>query len=73
MTVLKVSSIHHLQISHNTPYLPSKILHNLCFSFLLAITFVPRETENNNYAPFLLGWGGGGGGGKYKFQVRMGP
>ena len=31
-----------------------KILHNLCFSFLLGITAVPRETENNAYAKF---WG----------------
>ena len=34
-----------IQISHNVPYLPSKILHNLCFSFLLGITAVPREIE----------------------------
>ena len=27
-----------------------KKLHNLCFSFLLGITAVPRETENNAYA-----------------------
>ena len=29
------SAIRHLHISHNAPYLPHKILHNLCFSFLL--------------------------------------
>ena len=39
--------IHHLYISHNAPFLPSKIFHNLCFSFILGITAVPRETENN--------------------------
>ena len=33
-----------------------QILHNLCFSFLLGITAVPREIENNAYAKF----GGGG-------------
>jgi len=27
-----------------------KILHNLCFPFLLGITVVPRETEDNAYA-----------------------
>ena len=27
-----------------------QILHNLCFSFLLGITAVPREIENNTYA-----------------------
>ena len=26
---------------------PPQILHNLCFSFLLGITAVPREIENN--------------------------
>ena len=31
-----------------------KILHNLCFSFLLGITAVQREIENNAYAKF---WG----------------
>ena len=31
--------------SHNAPYLPPKILHNLCFSFLLRITAVSREIE----------------------------
>ena len=37
----------HLYTSHNAPFLPSKIVHNLCFSFLLGITAVPREIENN--------------------------
>ena len=47
--------IRHFHISHNTPYLPPpKILHKLCFSFLLGITAVPREIENNAYAKF---WG----------------
>ena len=32
-----------------------KMLHNLCFSFPLGITAIPRETENNAYATF---WGG---------------
>ena len=46
--------IRHLHISHNAPYLLPKILHNLCFSFLLGITAVPRESENNAHAKF---WG----------------
>ena len=43
----------HFQFSHNAAYLrplppPKKnMLHNLCFSFLLGITDVPREIENN--------------------------
>ena len=41
-------------ISHNAPYLPPQILHNLCFSFLLGIKAVTSETENNTYAKF---WG----------------
>ena len=44
----------HFHISHNTPYLPPKILRKLCFSFLLGITAAPREIENNAYAKF---WG----------------
>ena len=47
-------NIRHLHISRKTPYLPPQILHNLCFSFLLGITAVPREIENNAYAKF---WG----------------
>jgi len=38
-----------------------KVLHNLSFPFLLGITVVPRETEDNAYAKL---WGEGGGGGK---------
>ena len=34
--------------------LPPKILHNLCFSFLLGITAVPREIDNHSDAKF---WG----------------
>ena len=48
----------------NFPPLPatpaSKILHNLCLSFLLSFTAVPRETENNAFVK--TGEGGGGGG-----------
>ena len=52
--------IRHFHISHNATYLfpppppQKKILHNLCFSFLLGITAVQREIENNAYAKF---WG----------------
>ena len=35
------------------PLLP-QILHNLSFSFLLGITIIQREIENNAYAKF---WG----------------
>ena len=42
----------HFHISHHALYLLSKILHNLCFSFLLGITAVPTEIENNTYAKF---------------------
>ena len=56
-----VLDIRHLQISHNTPCLPPQFLHNLCFSFLLGITAVPREIQNNVMQIFF--WVGGGGGG----------
>ena len=52
--------IRHLRVSHNTPCLPPKILLNLCFSFLLGITAVPKEIDNNVY-PRVGGEGGGGG------------
>ena len=48
-------------MSHNAP--PPKILRNTSFSFLLGITAVPREIENNAYAIFF---GGGGGGGQIR-------
>ena len=66
--------IRHFHISHNAPYPPpptpppKKKLHNLCFSFLLGITTVPRETENNTYADFFFGGGAGGGGGANKMH-----
>ena len=37
------TTIRDLHISHNAPYLPPKILHNLCFSFPLGIAAVPKE------------------------------
>ena len=51
---LPTRPIRHLHISHNAPHLPPLNLHNLCFSFLLGITAVLREIENNAYAKF---WG----------------
>ena len=58
-----ITPIWHLHISHNAPYLPppppkkkKKKMQNLCFSFLLYITTVLREIENNAYAKL----GGGG-------------
>ena len=46
--------------SSDVPYLIPQIFHNFCFSFLLGITAVPREIENNAYANiFFLGGGGG--------------
>ena len=44
--------IRNLHISHSAPYLPPKILHSVCFSFLLGITVVPGEIENNAHAKF---------------------
>ena len=60
----------HLHISHNAPYLSpppppkeKKNLQNLCFSFLLYITTVLREIENNAYEKL----GGGGGANKVPY------
>ena len=50
-----IDKIRHLHISLNARYLPhppKKNLHDLCFSFLLDITAVLREIENNAYAKF---------------------
>ena len=50
--------IRHLQISYNKPCLPPpppQIFHNLCFSFLLGITAVPREIKNISYVKFFGG------------------
>ena len=55
--------IRHLHVSHNAPYLPPKSLHILCFSFLLNITAIPREIENNAYAKLR----GGGGANKVHY------
>ena len=45
-------TIGYFHISHNAPYLPPQILHNLCFSFLLGITAILREIEKNACAKF---------------------
>ena len=37
------------------PFLPPQIFPNHCFQFLLGITVVPREIEDNGYENF---WGG---------------
>ena len=53
-----IDKIRHLHISLNARYLPplpppqKKKLHDLCFSFLLDITAVLWEIENNAYAKF---------------------
>ena len=46
---------YHFHIDHNTPCLPPQILHIRCFQFLVGITAVPREIQNDGYAKF---WGG---------------
>ena len=48
----RLSRIRHLHVSQNAPYLHPKILHNLWFSFLLVITAVPREIQNNAHGKF---------------------
>ena len=68
--------IRHLHHFHNAPFLPPPppILHNVCFSFLLGITAVPREIGNNAYAKF---WGVNkvhyerGASGEYFAELRL--
>ena len=79
------SAIRYFHISHNASpptHTHTQILHNLCFSFLLVTTAVPREIENNAYAILFFGEGGGGagvgGGGGYgalweMWKWRIGP
>ena len=51
---MSLLGIRHFHVSHNAPYLPPKVLHDVCVSLLLGTTVVPREIENNAYAKF---WG----------------
>ena len=57
--MLVVNAIHHFHIDHNAPSIPPppKSLHDHCSQFLLGITVVPREIQDNSYEKF----GGGGG------------
>ena len=48
----KISRILFFHIDHNAPCLHPQILHNHCFQFLLGITVVPREIQDNGYAKF---------------------
>ena len=66
---LFLHTIHYFHIDHKAPCLPppphslpEKILHNHCFRFLLGVTVVLAEIQDNGFAKF--GGGGGGGGGK---------
>ena len=55
-------SIHHFHIDHNAPCLPPppEKFHNRCFQFLLGITVVSREIQDNGYAIFFFWMGGTG-------------
>ena len=39
-------------MDHNAACLPPRILHTHSFQFLLGITVVPREIQDNDYAKF---------------------
>ena len=53
--ILVVNAIHHFHIDHNAPSVPPKSLHDPCSPFLLGITVVLREIQDNGYEKF---WGG---------------
>ena len=46
-------TIHHFHIDHNAPCLPRGVLHNHCFQYLLGITVVPGQIEDEGYAELL--------------------
>ena len=46
--------IHHFHMDYNDSCLRPKNLRNHCFQFLLSITVVPREIEDNGYAKFWV-------------------
>ena len=53
LRIVKNARIHYFHIDYNAPCLPPpKILHNRYFEFLLGITVVPREIQDNGYAKF---------------------
>ena len=39
--------IHYFRIDHNAPCLPPRILYNYSFQFLLGVTVVSREIQDN--------------------------
>ena len=70
--LLALFSIHYFHIDHNAscfPPPPPQILHNHCFQFLLDITVVPREIQDNVYAKF--GREGGGWVNKVHYNVMV--
>ena len=48
--------IHHFYMDHNNSFFSPKILHNHCFQFLLGITVVAKEVEDNGYAMVMVSW-----------------
>ena len=59
VAILVVNAIHHFHIDHNAPSISHKSLHDHCSQFLLGITVVPREIQDNGYEIFFFGGGGG--------------
>ena len=60
--VFKPYIVRHYHIAHNAPCPPpppqkkkKKKLYNYCFQFLLGITVIPREIEDNGCAKILGG------------------
>ena len=52
--------IHHFHIDYNASSLPPKVLRSHCFQFLLGITVISREIEDDGYAKFFGREVGGG-------------
>ena len=50
---LRYIPIRHFHNVHNALSLLPKVMRSHCFQFLLGLTIVPREIENNAYVQFL--------------------
>ena len=50
-------AMRHLRISHNAPYLPSKILHKHCFQFLLGRAVISTRNEKQRLCKIWAGVG----------------
>ena len=63
------SRLPQVHTDHNAPCLPLNIFRKHCFQFLLGITVVATEIEDNGFKFFSCGGGGGVGGLKVHYGL----